>query len=120
RLFTLRSTLYFPGVVRNHSTTIRIGFQKGAGIYSSVNDIPMVSGFDYLDAEKINNTVLASYHLPLAYPDWEIGSLAYIKRIKGGLFADFQNLRPANRASLRPRTFGVELRTDLNLLRFYL
>lgn len=120
RLFTLRSTLYFPGIVRNHATTIRIGFQKGAGIYSSVNDIPMVSGFDYLDAEKINNTVLASYHLPLAYPDWEIGSLAYIKRIKGGLFADFQNLRPANRASLRPRTFGVELRTDLNLLRFYL
>jgi len=120
RLFSLWSTFYFPGLARNHSTVLRINYQKGAGTYSGVNDIPMISGFDQLPVNRVTNTVLTSYHLPLAYPDWAIGNLAYIKRIKGGVFADFQNVRPANLASVRPRTFGVELRTDLNLLRYYL
>lgn len=120
RLFTFWSTFYLPGIARNHTTVLRINYQKGEGIYAPVNDIPMVSGFDHLAPESINNTVLTSYYMPLAYPDWAIGNLAYIKRIKGGVFADFQNFRPTNMSSLKPRTFGVEIRTDLNLLRFYL
>jgi len=44
--------------------------------------------------------------------------LAYIKRFKGGAFADFQNVRAGE--PFQPRTFGVELRADMNLLRFYL
>lgn len=120
QLFTFWSTFYLPGIARNHSTVIRFNYQQGAGIYAPVNDIPMVSGFDQLSAGKVNNTLLTSYHLPLAYPDWAIGNLAYIKRIKGGLFADFQNVRPTNPGNLQPRTFGVELRTDLHLLRYYL
>ena len=56
------------------------------------------------------------YRFPIAYPDWEIGPLAYVKRIKGGFFTDFENIGKGNGL----RTYGAELRADMNLLRFYL
>lgn len=118
--FALRSTFYLPGVVRTHSTTVRINYQRGAGTYASTNDIPLVSGFDQLGPTRVHNTVLVNYRFPIAYPDWEIGPLAYIKRFKGGFFADFQNISRSKSSSLRPKTFGLEIRSDLNLLRFYL
>lgn len=118
--FSIRSTFYFPGLLRTHSTSIRINYQHGEGTFSTLNDIPMVSGFDQLRPSNVANTVLINYRFPFAYPDWEIGPLAYIKRLKGGVFADFQNISRSNSSSLRPTTFGLEIRTDLNLLRFYL
>jgi len=41
-----------------------------------------------------------------------------VKRIKAGIFADFQNIGHHN--PFEPRTYGAELRGDMNLLRFYL
>ncbi|MFM6954393.1 MAG: hypothetical protein ACKOWL_05345, partial [Sphingobacteriaceae bacterium] len=91
----------------------------GGTAYEYALNIPTVSGYNQLNnIETLKNTLLLDYRLPLAYPDWEIGSLAYIKRIRGGLFADFENIS-TNRA-LVPRTYGIELRADVNLLRFYL
>jgi hypothetical protein len=66
----------------------------------------------------VHNTLLFDYRFPLFYPDWEIGPFAYIKRFKGGFFADFENI--FNGHGLSPRTYGAELRADMNLLRFYL
>lgn len=82
------------------------------------NDIPLISGYDQLRPVPVDNTLLFSYRFPIAYPDWVIGPLAYVKRFKGGLFADFQNVRTG--VPFQPRTFGMELRADMNLLRFYL
>lgn len=118
--FSLRSTFYLPGIARTHSTSLQINYQNGAGTYASANSIPLVSGFDQLGPTRVHNTVLVNYRFPLAYPDWEIGPLAFIKRLKGGLFADFQNISRSKPSSLRPKTFGLEVRSDLNLLRFYL
>lgn len=115
---SLRTAFYFPGVWRNHSFLARFNYQQRNGTYALANDIPLVSGYDQLLPSPVDNTLLLSYRFPVAYPDWSIGPLAYIKRFKGGFFADFQNVRTGN--AFRPRTFGLELRSDMNLLRFYL
>lgn len=116
--FSLRTAFYFPGFGKNHSTLIRFNYQQGSGAYRIANDIPLVSGHDQLRPAPVDNTLLLSYRFPIAYPDWAIGPLAYIKRIKGGVFFDFQNVRSNNAFS--PRTFGLEFRSDMNFLRFYL
>ncbi len=116
--FSLRTSFYFPGLLPNHSLLARFSYQQRSGPYQVANDIPLVSGFDQLRPMPVDNTLLLSYRFPLAYPDWSIGPLAYIRRFRGGLFADFQNVRTGH--PFRPRTFGIEFRSDMNFLRFYL
>lgn len=115
---SLRTAFYFPGLWRNHSLLARFSYQRRSGTYQLIDDIPLVSGYDQLLPVPVDNTLLFSYRFPIAYPDWSIGPLAYIKRFKGGAFADFQNVRAGE--SFQPRTLGLELRADMNLLRFYL
>lgn len=116
--FSARSTFYFPGVANNHSFQVRFNYQHGSGGLSNYNEIPLVSGYDQLSASRVINTLLADYRFPLFYPDWSVGKLAYIKRFRAGFFSDFENFGRNN--SYTPRTFGLELRADMNLLRFYL
>lgn len=117
-IFSMKSTLYFPGLTNNHSFQTRFNFQQRSGDYSLTNDIPMVSGYDQLASSKVNNTLFVDYRFPIVYPDLDIGPLAFVKRLKGGFFADFENF--AQKRNFSPRTFGIELRADMNLLRFYL
>lgn len=117
-IFSLRTALYFPGLWKNHSTLLQFAYQRGSGVYLIANDIPLVSGYDQLQPVPVDNILLFSYRFPVAYPDWAVGPLAYVKRIKGGVFFDFQNVRRGN--AFKPRTLGLEFRTDMNFLRFYL
>ncbi|MXV16000.1 TolB family protein [Hufsiella ginkgonis] len=118
-LLTFKSTFFFPGLFLNHSLQASFNYQEGSGNYDMTNDIPRVSGYSNLPpAGAVHNTLLTAYRMPLFYPDWEIGPLAYIKRFTGGFFADFENAGHGNRFA--PRTFGAEVRADMNLLRFYL
>ena len=116
--FSIRSSFYFPGVMTNHSLRTRFSFQHHNGQFQYSNYIPMVNGYDLLPASLPKNTLLVDYRFPIAYPDWELGPLAYIQRLKGGFFTHFENF--ADHGNTKPRTFGAELRADVNLLRFLL
>lgn len=120
RHWLVRSTLYFPGIAPHHSTSIRVNYQRGSGTYAQLNEIPLVSGHDQLDPKPVRNTVLLAYRFPLAYPDWEIGSLAYVKRLRSGVFTDFENVNRRRPLDRGPRSLGMELQADFHLLRFYL
>ena len=117
-IFRIQASFFTPGIFINHSLQTSFNYQKTKGIYQFDTDIPRVSGYSNLRPKPIRNTLLFDYRLPLFYPDAEIATLAYVKRIRGGLFADFQNIGKGN--PFRPRTYGMELNADLNLLRFYL
>lgn len=118
KLFAFTSTLYFPGLLRNHSFQMRFNYQQVSGQFRYTTIIPRVSGFGQIPATQPDNTLLLNYAFPISYPDLEIGNLAYIRRIRAGFFADFENI---NKQSMKaPRTMGAELHTDVNLLRFYL
>lgn len=112
-----KSVFYTPGLYINHSFKANFNLQNNNGVYSPNIDIPRASGYAHLTPlSKLYNSLLLSYKLPLMYPDWEIGPLAYIKRLKGGIFSDFENINKGSGL----RSYGLELSADMNLLRFYL
>lgn len=116
-IFSIRTGFFLPGLMLNHGLQVRMSYQFKTGSYQFNNDIPMVSGFGYFPSSMVDNTLLFSYRLPIAYPDWTVGPLAYVKRIQARLFSDYQNVQTAG---LAPKTFGVGLSADVNFLRYVL
>lgn len=116
--FSLRSIFYFPGLLSNHSIRARFNYQQHSGSFQFSNYIPMVNGYDQLKPSLPRNTFLLDYRFPIAYPDWDVGPLAYIRRVKAGFFTHFEDF--AYHQKYKPKTLGAELRADMNLLRFFL
>jgi hypothetical protein len=118
-LISFRSLFFAPGLMNNHSFQTSFNYQKTSGAYDFNIEIPRISGYGNLSLNpRLRNTLLFDYRFPLFYPDSEIGPFAYIKRVKGGIFADFENIGKG--APFQPRTFGLELSSDMNLMRFLL
>jgi len=117
-IFRIQTSFFTPGFKTNHSMQTSFNYQKTGGVYNFIIEIPRVSGYGNLKPKPIRNTLLFDYRLPLFYPDAEIGNLMYVKRVRGAIFADFENIGKGNQ--FKPRTYGLELNADLNLLRFYL
>src|SRR5213078_1014943 len=56
----------------------------------------------------------ADYHFPLIYPDWGVGNILYLQRIRANLFYDLQRLYSNNKkntADLRSAGFGLYVDT---------
>lgn len=115
-IFSIRTNFYLPGLLLNHSLQLRFAAQESNGRYQGSYDIPMVSGWGNFQSAIVKNTAMATYRMPLFYPDWSIGSLAYIKRFQGLLFSDFQNVH----RQAAPKSFGVGISADLNVFRYVL
>src|SRR5690606_37996809 len=111
-----KSAFYAPGMFTNHSFRINFNLQNSNGVYLSNNDIARASGYAYLKPiHRLHNSLFLNYKFPLMYPDWEIGPLAYVKRFKGAVFSDFENVNKGSGLT----SYGAELSADMNLLRFY-
>ncbi|QBR12010.1 TolB family protein [Sphingobacterium sp. CZ-2] len=116
-IWVLKSNFYFPGFFRNHGFQARLSYQNGYGQFANSNELPMVGGWAHFKSEKVDNTLLLNYRFPIAYPDWSIGPLGYIKRFHGYLFTDYQNLEDSG---FSPASYGVGLSMDFNLMRYKL
>ncbi|MBL7969180.1 MAG: hypothetical protein JNK09_19415 [Prolixibacteraceae bacterium] len=126
----IQSAFYFPGIARNHGIKFYAGYQEKIfrKNYNFSNFIRFPRGFQGYQ----NNQMLsfsADYKFPLLYPDVSLGKLAYIKRIKTSIFYDYAWLSIPitdkngtiypNDHELELRSMGVELTSDLHLLRFF-
>ncbi|RZL12466.1 MAG: hypothetical protein EOO96_32080 [Pedobacter sp.] len=117
-LFAFGSIFYFPGVAKNHSFTASFNYQESSGSLRFNNEISTVYGYGQIRAKSLlKNTLLLNYRFPFAFPDAEIGSLAYIRNLRGGFFAHYENIGNETNFS-EPKTFGLELRSSMNLLRY--
>ncbi|MBE8715419.1 hypothetical protein [Sphingobacterium hungaricum] len=116
-MFSVLTNFYFPGIVNNHSFQVRFAFQEFSGDYQYSYDIPLVSGFGHFVSPKVTNTMMLNYRLPIAYPDWALGSFSYLKRIQGLIFTDYQNIE---NSSFQPKSMGIGLSLDFNLFRYAL
>ncbi len=113
KIFSLRTSAYLPGFFSNHSLQASANWQNTSGIFAYNTEIPRARGYANLPAlNALKNTFLLDYKFPVAYPDWQIGGLAYIKRLRSGLFSDFENEIW--------RSYGISFSADMNLLRYYL
>ncbi|TDQ07036.1 TolB family protein [Pedobacter metabolipauper] len=117
-LFAAESFAYFPGIAKNHSFLASFNYQRSSGIRQYDQEISTVYGYNNILAKhRLNNTLLFNYRFPFAFPDAEVGPLAYIRNLRGGLFCHYENIGTETNLG-QPKTFGFELRSSMNLLRY--
>ncbi|MCU0461305.1 MAG: hypothetical protein MUF36_04725 [Bacteroidales bacterium] len=88
---SFRSALYFPGGFRDHSIRIRLEAEKQTTpfkYYRQGNRISFPRSYNDISSNKAG-FLSADYIMPLAYPDFNITSLLYLKRIRAVLFYDY-------------------------------
>jgi len=111
------ANLYFPGIIRHHGLNIYTGYQYRITGYYKFSDIVSyprgISGRQDQELVSFRGT----YAFPIAYPDWSIGPVLYMKRIRANLFYDYAiGLNPAYDNYYN--TMGTDLITEVHLLRF--
>jgi hypothetical protein len=129
---SLKSAFYFPGLFQNNSIKIRIETDKQESskyLYGNFSSLPR--GYSNIIAKGIT-FFSADYALPLAYPDFNVASLLYLKRIRTSLFYDYaegpgNSLYKVTSNGIVPfynnpetesfKSFGIELLADFHLLR---
>ena len=86
---TLKTALFFPGLLRNHS--IRLAYEnevQNPVKFILVNRASFPRGYNNIISQKLQ-FYSADYYLPLAYPDLNIPLVFFLKRIRGGAFYDY-------------------------------
>ncbi|WP_448104588.1 hypothetical protein [Pedobacter panaciterrae] len=118
RLFAVEGFLYFPGLLKNHSFLANFNYQNTSGIRLYDQEINTVYGYSNIRAKSVlRNTLLFNYRFPIVFPDAEIGPLAYIRNLRAGMFCHYENIGTETNLA-EPKTFGFELRSSMNLLRY--
>ncbi|RAV98609.1 TolB-like translocation protein [Pseudochryseolinea flava] len=133
-LWAVRSTLYFPGILKHHYLYFRGGYQESrqgveGDLYTFRNRISKPRGYAYPADEKFAS-LSANYAFPLWYPDVSIGPLLNIQRIKANAFVDYGNgsgyryfyhtSEPEVYVSLTDAKYlstGAEVTVDFNVMR---
>ncbi|MFO7655759.1 MAG: hypothetical protein R6W78_01725 [Bacteroidales bacterium] len=131
--FSLSFSSYFPGIFRHQR--IKLGgslqYQNPGKYFFPFNRISLPRGYSSVIsafyAEELSKFTI-DYAFPVAYPDFSMGSIMYLKRIRADLFSDIgfgskirelnNNVR-SNKESANYLSCGVELISDLHLLRFF-
>ncbi|RYD78896.1 MAG: hypothetical protein EOP55_06015, partial [Sphingobacteriales bacterium] len=118
KIIALESFLYFPGFAKNHSFLASFNYQKASGVNQYATEIATVYGYNNILAKsKLQNSMLFNYRFPFAFPDWELSSLAYVRNFRAGLFCHYENIGIETNIA-KPKTYGVELNSSLNILRY--
>jgi hypothetical protein len=128
----LRTSFYFPGFFPNNGIKLSLEKEKqNPEKYVLGSRVTLPRGYVNIISQDIN-FVSVDYALPLAYPDFNIASLLYIKRIRATLFYDYaqgtgntyyenspEGLNPVafHNYSENFSSAGIELMADLNILR---
>ncbi|MDT8392896.1 MAG: hypothetical protein RQ761_03570 [Bacteroidales bacterium] len=110
--------LYFPGIIRHQGLHIYAGYQQRQTGYYKFSDLVAyprgVSGRQHRELYSLRTT----YAFPIACPDWSIGPIIYLKRLRGNLFYDYAIGRNVHSDSYYS-SLGAELFAETHLLRFY-
>lgn len=121
-----QASFYFPGIGNHHSFNVYAGYQKQWPLrfYLPVNHIAFPRGYANFVSEEISR-LSANYAFPFLYPEWSLGWLLYIKRLKANLFCDMgygknvQEIKNGVRELYTGRytSAGIEIFADLHLFR---
>ena len=117
---------YLPGFLRNHGLEVYNGYQirhEDDG-YTFTDIIKYPRGWGNAMSNRMYS-FSADYKFPLFYPDWSIGKLVYLKRLKASLYADYAYQEGNNyqqgllvgQFTDSFSSYGIELTGDMNFLR---
>ena len=113
-----------PGLAKHHGISVYGGYQNRTKLNTSFgNAIKSPRGISNLLGLDCA-TISLDYRMPLAYPDWNMGGLAYIKRIKMGAFIDYGMEKGKYKYEgnlfqfdTRTTSLGLEFTADMHVLR---
>lgn len=119
-VFLFRGDVFLPGLSRNHSVVINTMFQRQDILdnYRFPNLFFYPRGYDTTFGDRIFK-IGFNYNMPLFYPDWAIGGLAFLKRVKANAFYDYARLSgdtPFENVWTQ-RSAGVEMTFDVRFFR---
>jgi hypothetical protein len=124
-VFNINGIFYFPGGI-NKGFKIDAGYQyQNPQLYRFSSRFRFPRGIQAKSTDKMFK-VYADYVFPIAYPDWNLGAILYIKRLKANLFIDYaystyQTVNAQRTAYIWPTdnslSFGTEVTFDYHLLR---
>ncbi|MPM05355.1 Protein TolB [bioreactor metagenome] len=116
---TASAKLFFPGFANHHGFKLDAAYmKKQAGEYSFTDDFIYPRGYTQIastESEKIG----LNYKFPVWYPDFNIGSLLYFKRLKLNLFYDYGEYTFQNSRHIMNST-GCEWTCDTHVFRFFI
>jgi hypothetical protein len=103
--------LYFPGLFRHHGLAVSGGVEiQRPNNYQFLSQVLFTRGYHYRFHEQSIATNI-DYKFPLFYPDFSLGGLFYLKRVKLNLFNDI-NWTKNNGDKSRYHSAGFELTLD--------
>jgi hypothetical protein len=124
---TVGMTVYLPGPLKHQTLKLTAYHQKQYPLDMThpafINLISPPRGIHGVFGEVLTRYG-ADWVFPILYPDWEIGSLLYLKRIRGAAWTDY--MTGSNVLVYEPnphyedkvyQTLGIDLVGDMNLLR---
>lgn len=115
--FVGQAALLFPGILKHHSIRIDIGRQINEnGNYIFSNYLLYPRGY-FSQVNQEFSRIISEYRLPLCYPDWKVGPVLYLKRIKALLFYDYGEGKYKGNSRYYNST-GIELTGDMHLFNF--
>lgn len=111
----IRTNFYFPGIFKNNGIRLRFENERqdqsryifGNRINSPRGFTAYPNGYSNITSDRLT-FLSADYVFPVAYPDFNISSLIYLKRIRAGLFYD-EARGEKNRYYVRNNQGGLEL-----------
>ena len=88
-LSSLTCLLFFPGLLKNNSTMITLGYETQRPLKSYIfnNFNSFTRGYNGLVSSEMKK-ISADYTFPIMYPDLSAGRFIYLKRIRGDMFYD--------------------------------
>ncbi|MFZ4521561.1 MAG: hypothetical protein ACOYNC_07640 [Bacteroidales bacterium] len=111
---------YVPGFFKHHGIMMYGGFQQRTDqdlpIYSFANIIAYPRGYSGAYDDNLLS-ISINYKMPLWYPDFSLGSVLYLKRLKLNCFYDWANGKNPGYIN-EYQSAGCELTADFHLLRF--
>ena len=90
----VNSILFFPGLLKNHSTRIDFNWRKEllSNDYRFSDTFNYARGYDDVWNNEVSKLSF-NYQFPLLYPDLGIWGLTYFKRIRANLFYDTSSIK---------------------------
>jgi hypothetical protein len=124
-LYSVNSLFYLPGGI-NKGFSIDFGYQfQKPNLYLFNSNFSFPRGLLQTRTEKMVK-LYTDYVFPIAYPEWNLGSVLYLKRLRGDLFIDYAfnsyRTKDSDDGSVywlnqNKLSIGFELKADYHLLR---
>ena len=106
---------YLPGAAKHHSTQVQFGYQVSPGDrkfgFRIKELFPRGAEYNFTPKRYIASAI--DYRLPVAYPDWGVPGILFLRRVRAGVFLDYAHFQTLNGSWHRLFSYGGSVSFDV-------